>query len=742
MPNIMINISKKGEGKMKNAKITIFLQTALLVTAIVCIAAIAFNNGAGQGTMPVAVDIPANMQIDLRGLEPATSSERSSFETSNSFISEVNRASRLLLDGKDIDGSVPIQGIENARIVPIRVQVGDKEKMARVVLSVDEMPGMTKEDTLPVAIEGIYAYLPVIKTSSAGDLFTDLINILNEQRIAGNVQPESIAAVQSILEKIRAIINKEEPLLKIPEGTRNILSGLRNDENKHISELAVYIYENMYTDKAILKLGDLRVYHTPITIHKENSTNTWLTGKQLNGESLIALMRQERDPAAAVQIYSVPGAEGIYLLPVLIGRGNSEQTLLLILSENKGQPDHIAAIQNEKLSEDLGIFVGLLDKPSINAGTLFMKFYDTENSFLAGETPIDVLMTDLGIIRSLANSGIPFSDLPGTDTNALFMRYLGEMAEVAKEPLKLALVRTRDAIGSAEDLNVLLREQVLPSRILPNEMIRTSSSGEEIMDRVYSSEVFSMNTQDLIHKLNPADAKRIHEDHVANLQNALADLENIKTELQQAQTPEALEALAGVNQHIDFINASLDTVKVWGAIGDVYNKPTALAGENAYLGQVQPTIIINENNIPTGLMELLEVNQIYREALERKFGVKILLKKNYDSSATDIDLEQTVAISKDRIEDIRCIMLPEYVSQDVYLPLEHIIALGKTLISGDQGTAGLIYNALTKQNLTDTMWSEFLQTGVLTLDLPAIIAVNKEYYEQLHRQALLALIAA
>ena len=177
-----------------------------------------------------------------------------------------------------------------------------------------------------------------------------------------------------------------------------------------------------------------------------------------------------------------------------------------------------------------------------------------------------------------------------------------------------------------------------------------------------------------------------------------------------------------------------------------------IAVKEADIKGISGTIIVNDTDIPDNqkiLLTLLDKNNNYLKALQEKLGCKVRLLSQYNPG-TDLSAS-TIAISKQKITTIpglRYIGITT-ATEDAYIPLEQVIVFAKGLLSYTKDTRqaldGIIadmYRLLTKQPIKPHLLEEFLNSSVFSLSLPQPVPVDEKYYEQLHKQAMAALIAA
>ena len=210
-----------------------------------------------------------------------------------------------------------------------------------------------------------------------------------------------------------------------------------------------------------------------------------------------------------------------------------------------------------------------------------------------------------------------------------------------------------------------------------------------------------------------------------------------KLETIKSQSPDAAIAVA---EQANQVQASLDTMTA------VQN----IAAEDAALEDVTGTILVNDNDIPDNqkiLLTMLDKASPYLEALETKLGCKVRLQSQYNPKSDGA--ANIIAISSMPVDGITRRIDIKSVTEDGYLPLEQVIVLAKGLLTYSQETKpvldGIIaqmYRFITKAPISPKLLEAFLRNSVFILDLPIPLAIDEAYYEQLHRQALAALIAA
>ncbi len=200
------------------------------------------------------------------------------------------------------------------------------------------------------------------------------------------------------------------------------------------------------------------------------------------------------------------------------------------------------------------------------------------------------------------------------------------------------------------------------------------------------------------------------------------------------------DAAIAVAEQASQVQASLDTMTAVQSI----------VAEDALLPETTGTIVINDKDIPANqkiLLTMLDKSNPYLEALQTKLGCQVRLLSQYNAKIGGKG--HTIVISSKSVEDISRRIDIQSVTQDGYLPLEQVIVLAKGLLGYSQDTKpvlnGIIsqmYRFITKSPLSPKLLEAFLKNSVFILDLPMPVAIDEAYYEQLHRQALAALIAA
>ena len=280
------------------------------------------------------------------------------------------------------------------------------------------------------------------------------------------------------------------------------------------------------------------------------------------------------------------------------------------------------------------------------------------------------------------------------------------------------------------------------------------------IDTVEAAELLGVPSVDMLLKSSSAG----HEEDIAAALALVVDAERGFTDASRIAdiSPEILQQYTGVlNQLRDSLGAIRGTspeaaaavsnnIKQVNASIDVIDLSTNMATEIAKIDQVEGTIVINESEIPSNqpiLLSMLDKSSPYLQALETKLGCKVRLLSQYNSK-TD-GAPNMVVISSTAVEGITKRINVQSITQGGYLPLEHIIVLAKGLLAYNKDTRpvldGIIsqmYRYIAKVPLVPGLLDAFLQSSVFLLDLPAPIAIDEAYYEQLHRQALAALIAA
>jgi len=179
-----------------------------------------------------------------------------------------------------------------------------------------------------------------------------------------------------------------------------------------------------------------------------------------------------------------------------------------------------------------------------------------------------------------------------------------------------------------------------------------------------------------------------------------------------------------------------------------------IAAREAAINDVEATILINPTDIPDNqkiLLALLKKDNSYLRALEQKLGCKIrlLIPGQYDP-ATDSSANM-IAISKSKIQGMPGLKYLNIHSliDNAYLPLEQAIVFAKGLIvysidsSGETAsTIAQMYKILTKKPILESVLKVFLEDNIFVLELPKPLPVDEKHYEELHKQAIAALIAA
>jgi glucose-6-phosphate isomerase, archaeal len=475
------------------------------------------------------------------------------------------------------------------------------------------------------------------------------------------------------------------------------------------------------------------------------------------GGELLHTSGHYHNPLIKPEIYQVVSGTAIYLLqqhdmPADSAKLSEDQLKAALAAApvirsiaiiaKPGQPVVIPAgwghvTVNPSLTEPLIMANWLTHRQSSAYGP-----YDT----LSG--PAYRIMTDLdGNITARPNEnypeGIPFifatpKDVPELGlvtgesiydivSNKSIFNDLSEFLDEGKAPYYLlgAGQLSVNVISSAEAAQILdMKTVTMPPKASSagyQEDIDAAIMPVSDVQRIFtdSSKIFS---------LDPA----ILEQYMSTLGDAIKAMETIRS-----QSP---EAMAAVSSALTRVQASLDIV----------NMSSNMAAENAKIEQAVGTIVINENEIPSNqqiLKKMLDKNNPYLQALEEKLGCKVRLLGQYNpniDSAADM-----IAISSTAVDGITRRVNLNQVDADGYLPLEQIIVLAKGLLAYNQETRHALdsvitqmYRSITKTPISSRLLDAFLQNSVFVLELPMPLPIDEAYYEQLHRQALAALIAA
>jgi fructose-bisphosphate aldolase, class I len=244
--------------------------------------------------------------------------------------------------------------------------------------------------------------------------------------------------------------------------------------------------------------------------------------------------------------------------------------------------------------------------------------------------------------------------------------------------------------------------------------------------------------------MDSAQADAVYSDHVSALRqvvNNLKDLDLVIRPHMQKRDPKVTEAFAKVNNEISFAETSLlymqDSYKA-GQLISPY-----MPGQSHELKK-STAYFFDEKDMPLEHVQLIK-NTIYRSALETRYGCKIIPSSEY--SPADIDADALVIVSSRADEitaktGIEVIRLNIQGSSREFFPIDHIIVLGKARLAEDKSAIKAVYSAITRQSLTSEQMNDFINKGILALNLPIPTSIPQEYYEQLYRQTVLALIAA
>ena len=286
----------------------------------------------------------------------------------------------------------------------------------------------------------------------------------------------------------------------------------------------------------------------------------------------------------------------------------------------------------------------------------------------------------------------------------------------------------RDVSTAELQISALTRKM----QILDSSVAKTSSSGFE--KEIKAAMAPFSNTRDALvntSTISQLDGSMLLK-QIKTYENVIEELEKIR-----AQSSDAAIAVA---KHLNQAQASLNTMTT------VQN----MAAEEASLRDVTGTIVINDKDIPDNqkiLLTMLDKSNPYLEALQTKLGCQVRLLSQYNAKTDGTG--HTIAISSMSVDNISRRIDINSITQDGYLPLEQVIVLAKGLLTYSQETKPVLYGIIakmykfiTKAPISPKLLEAFLRNSVFVLDLPIPLAIDEAYYEQLHRQALAALIAA
>jgi len=783
---------------MKKAKVIITLQVLFLAVTIIFSTGIAYNGAGGQDTPPVGVT--PNLAIRQQGLEVADPAHNQ-FQAQLASMDSMLRALEEVSQGRVPAGAQEMQDMPGAYLVPFTVDAqqgqgaSQANESALVVMSRNEIQDLPKDSSLSALMQGVNVYLPAIPKASSAGLVVPQITPVQLQRVLNHakqnlgifgqhlkVEPSSLGTLYFE----SPVFQKRD--VKVPGQAEPAIIGSVTTDGRTLSPKTPLT--QVTSQDSVRKIRDLaKVMSMPESITSsplaDNSAYYMLRGLFASEEDMVYAFDEKgmrfditamvpatvygelmhtsghyHNPLVKPEIYMVVSGTAIYLLqqhdiPAAANRF-SEDELKTKLAHSKvirsvaviaqpGQPVVIPAgwghvTVNPSLTE-----------PLVMVNWLTYKQTSTYGPYEAFHGPSHRIITDqknnLSVVPNAHYSqDIPFSFATPKD--------VAQLGLVEGKPL-YDILRDKEVFGQLSDfldkgetpgvlgvgeLSVKEIDNVAAAKLLnmANASIdmqpKASSAGYQegidnaIMHVSGAQEAFtSVST---LPDLNPV----MLDNQIKILNRIIEQLKKIST-----QSPEATAAAA---KDLNRIQASLDIISTSGFV--------ALAAKDANIEQIKGTIIINEKEIPQNqqiLLSMLDKSSPYLLALEAKLGCKVRLLSQYNSK-TD-GTANMIAISNVAVEGISKRININSITQDGYLPLEQIIILAKGLLAYNPDTKPALdsiisqmYRFITKAPLSPGLLEAYLQNSLFMLNLPIPVAIDEAYYEQLHRQALAALIAA
>jgi molybdopterin-guanine dinucleotide biosynthesis protein len=467
-------------------------------------------------------------------------------------------------------------------------------------------------------------------------------------------------------------------------------------------------------------------------------------------------LREQRIAPVNAQILDIPGAKELYLVPIVINE-QTKETILLLMSPALDQPPAVMAMIDidEELSNALNIIVGFPPSGSIEAA---IADTGTERTSSAGR-----LLTDLNIYTSQLYE----MRQSGTAAEALRLVFQANVLVVLSEIQGIA--GTIDLKDNPET------EQILKN-LSADEDISINNLATAVLDKIYETGIKSSSPghdQEIASVMKSvADAQRDFlagvsvvsdadfsaisdadfsaisgldpkalEQYISKLRNAIQTLDSMRISFPETAT--------AVSAQLSLMQTTANVIEISSNIAETHSQIDLALAEGVKIEQPKGTIVINDKEIPDNqriLLEMLDKNGTYIQALEAKLNCTIRLLSQYNPDADSA--KYMIAISKTKIADIeRHININQVV--DGYLPLEQIIVFAKGLLLYNQDTRPVLdsiitqmYRFITNSPISPALLNAFLQQSVFVLDLPVPASIDEAHYEQLHRQALAALIAA
>ena len=760
---------------MKNAKFVIMLQVCFLIGIFV------FSASAVYQSEQITPNAITNLAVRQPGYEPAMP-EHDVYQARLSSMDSIARAAQVLKEGGIPEGAktLDIPGVNNPVYLVSFIDEADKAQFLVVMSRGDESDAMSgiisKNEPLSNQL-GIFVGLPstesieqlvqAAKTSSSGNAVTKekILELILQWR------SPKLAVRNKALKELKAI---EPEAIKMLD--KMVLKGTESFMNVDAMKSAIrYAIEsgaqiepkdaNSILDRALLdKLIDKLIADADINISPAGTVKAQL----LVAQSGLADAQQ-----AAVKAF-LAGKDQIDVFKSQIG---SIQYKLKSL----GNDLKLAKRQQERARQDLQRLDEYVVKDSWdkdkgaatdNLTRENAKVDRIEELMAENESKIEALISDIAGIQNAqaaakaSSAGIDQIDVfkSRIDSIQYKLKSLGNDLKLAKSQEKMARQELQRLDGyvvkdswnkdkdtaankltlknaEVDKIEELMAENESKIKTLISYIagIQNAQAAAKASSGGYNKDILDAMTYLSGFTDAFTSTSRIPELNADMLSKQLETYKDTidKLETIKSQSPEAVIAVA---EQANQVQASFDTMTA------VQN----IAAEDAALEDVTGTILVNDNDIPDNqkiLLTMLDKASPYLEALETKLGCKVRLQSQYNPKSDGA--ANIIAISSMPVDGITRRIDIKSVTQDGYLPLEQVIVLAKGLLTYSQdtkpaldGIIAQIYRFITKAPLSPKLLEAFLKNSIFILDLPIPIAIDEAYYEQLHRQALAALIAA
>ena len=771
---------------MKKAKVIITLQVLFLAVTIIFSTGIAYN-GTQQGIQP-ATDAAINLAIRQRGLEVADPAH-GRFQKQLADTGAILRAWEEIQQGRLPEGAKQIDGTPGAYLVPF--QFSDMKEVALVIMSGEAIEGLQRDVNL--SIKGINVYLPEAPKASSAGLVVPQITPEQLQRVL-NQAKENLGIFGQHLKVEPSSLGTlyfESPVfqkrdVKVPGQTEPAIIGAVTLDGRILDSKIPLI--QVTSQDSVRKIRDLaKVMSMPESITSsplaDNTAYYMLRGLFASEEDMVyafdekgmrfditamvpAIVDTElmhtsghyHNPLVKPEIYMVVSGTAIYLLQQhnIPADANklSEDELKERLAQSKvvrsvaviaqpGQPVVIPAgwghvTVNPSLTEPL-IMVNWLTYKQTSTYGPYETFHGPSHRIIADQ------MNNMSVVPNAHYSqDIPFSFVTPKD--------VAQLGLVEGEPL-YDILRDRAVFEQLADF--------LDTGEIPGVLGVGELSVEEI-DNVVAAELLGVANVSI-----DRQPKASLAGYQEGIDNAIMYVSGAQEAFTSAVSLPNLDP-AMLNRQMGILNDTIDKLKKISSQSaeasaaaskdlnraqaslDIAGMSSHMAAENAKLNQIKGTIVINEKEIPQNqqiLLSMLDKSSPYLQALEAKLGCKVRLLSQYNPK-TDGTVNM-IAISSIEVEGISKRININSITQDGYLPLEQIIIFAKGLLAYSPDTKPALdsiisqmYRFITRAPLSPGLLEAFLQNSVFMLELPIPLPIDEAYYEQLHRQALAALIAA